>query len=125
MRNFEPDLQDRTSNQLLKETNRSWHGVKLGEPDWSFSSHSLATSVAYPNQNLFLYLILNAYWEPLEFELPPVNKDRAWKRWIDTTFDSPDDIVEWHSAPTVESPAYLAGPRSVVALFAPLGGQGL
>jgi isoamylase len=125
MQNFEPDLQDRTSNQLLKEANRSWHGVKLGEPDWSFSSHSLATSVAYPNQNALLYLILNAYWEPLEFELPPVNKDRSWKRWIDTTFDSPDDIVEWHSAPTVESPAYSAGPRSVVALFAPLGDQGL
>jgi isoamylase len=124
MRNFEPDLQDR-SNQLLKEANRTWHGVKLGEPDWSFSSHSLATSVAYSNQNVLLYLILNAYWEPLEFELPPVNKDRSWKRWIDTTIDSPGDIVEWHSAPTVVSPAYSAGPRSVVALFAPLGDQGL
>ena len=125
MRDLEPELQGRKSNSLLKEANRRWHGVKLGEPDWSFSSHSLATGVAYPNQNVLLYLILNAYWEPLEFELPPTDKGDTWKRWIDTAFDSPDDIVEWHSAPTVDSGVYLARPRSVVALFAPLGGPGL
>jgi isoamylase len=124
MRDLGPELEGRTLNQLLREAKRSWHGVKLGEPDWSFSSHSLATSVASPNENLLLYLILNAYWEPLEFELPPINKDDSWKRWIDTTLESPNDIVEWHSAPTVKIRVYLAGARSVVALFAPLGDHG-
>jgi isoamylase len=121
MRDFEPVLQRQTLNQLLREASRSWHGVKLGEPDWGFSSHSLATSVACRNENLRFYLIVNAYWEPLEFELPPMGNDDSWKRWIDTSFDSPDDIVEWHTAPTVERRAYLAGPRSTVALFAWLG----
>ncbi len=118
MGDFVPELQHRTLNQLLREATRAWHGVKLGEPDWSVSSHSLATSAACHNENLLLYLILNAYWEPLEFELPPMSHDDSWHRWIDTTLDAPDDIADWKAAPAVKSPTYLAGPRSVVALFA-------
>jgi hypothetical protein len=69
------------------------------------------------------HFILNAYWEPLEFELPRVGNDdeNSWRRWIDTTFDSPNDIVEWETAPTVPGRTYRAGPRSVVVLFARLG----
>jgi isoamylase len=76
------------------------------------------------------HMILNAYWEPLEFELPHVDGDEAdsWRRWIDTTLDSPQDIVEWESAPTVPGHIYRSGPRSVVVLFAHAGdgnGSGL
>jgi glycogen operon protein len=69
-----------------------------------------------------MHLILNAYWEPLEFELPPVaNGDRdPWRRWIDTFRDSPEDIVDWECAPRVNGHAYRAEPRSVVVLFADL-----
>ena len=122
MRDFEPELQGLSLNQLLQEATRAWHGVKLGEPDWSASSHSLASSVDCGNENMLFYLILNAYWEPLEFELPPTrNANDAWRRWIDTSLESPDDIVKWESAPAVTSRTYLAGPRSVVALFARVG----
>ena len=46
-------------------------------------------------------MILNAYWEPLDFELPPAGsgEGNAWRRWIDTTLESPFDIVEWQQAP--------------------------
>ncbi len=119
MSDLKPELQRRSLNQLLREANRSWHGVKLGEPDWSVHSHSLATSIECQDPNLQFYLIMNAYWEPLEFELPPMGgHDDFWHRWIDTSFDSPDDIVERQTAPTVKRRAYLAGPRSVVGLFA-------
>ena len=119
MRDFEPELDGLSLNQLLREARRTWHGVRLGEPDWSVQSHSLAYSVACRNQNLHLYLILNAYWESLEFELPSMSDDNDfWRRWIDTSLDSPDDIAEWRTAPAVKSRAYLAGPRSVVGLFA-------
>ena len=121
MGDFEPQFEGLSLNQLLREGegSRAWHGVKLGKPDWSVHSHSLATSVECQNVNVRLFLILNAYWEPLEFELPPMSKHGdLWHRWIDTSLDSPDDIVEWRNAPTVASPAYLAKPRSVVALFA-------
>jgi isoamylase len=119
MRCCGPSLQGLSLNQLLREANTTWHGVKLGEPDWSVSSHSLASSATCRDGDLHLYMILNAYWEPLEFELP-ATKGNPWHRWIDTSLDSPDDVVEWDDAPPVTSPTYLAGPRSVVALFSRL-----
>jgi isoamylase len=107
-------------NEILREANKTWHGVKLGQPDWSDSSHSLAISAESQNKNLMAYLILNAYWEPLEFELPPLAGayGNSWSRWIDTTLDSPDDITEWGKALKVPRGTYRAGPRSVVLLFA-------
>ncbi len=66
--------------------------------------------------------ILNAYWEPLEFELPPVADGgrHPWRRWVDTFLDSPHDIVEWEQAPSVPGHTYRAEPRSVVVPFADL-----
>jgi glycogen operon protein len=64
-------------------------------------------------------MILNAYWEPLEFELP-ANKGNQWRRWIDTGLDSPQDIAEWQNAPPVSGRTYRAAPRSVVALYSQL-----
>jgi isoamylase len=119
---LEPGRQGQTLNQLLREANLTWHGVKLGQPDWSVTSHSLACDLLCRNENLHFYLILNAYWEALQFELPPVaNSGGPWHHWIDTSLASPDDIVEWSTAPTVTNGVYLAGPRSVVALFAHTG----
>jgi len=67
------------------------------------------------------HVILNAYWEPLEFELPSVaDGARPWRRWIDTFLESPHDIVEPEHAPSVPGHSYPAGPRSVVVLFAGL-----
>ena len=61
----------------------------------------------------------NAYWEALDFELPPIGKigGNAWRRWIDTALDSPNDIVEWQSSPSITGSRYRAEPRSVVVLF--------
>lgn len=117
MADSQPQRQRQTLNQLLREANRTWHGVKLGLPDWSKNSHSIAC--ACQSENLHLYLIVNAYWEALQFELPPAaNFGTSWRRWMDTSLDSPEDIVEWQAAPAVTNDSYLAGPRSVVALFA-------
>jgi glycogen operon protein len=108
-----------TLNHLLKTATHAWHGVKLQQPDWRPCSHSLAFSADRPEQQLRLYLILNAYWEPLDFELPPVaNGAGPWRRWIDTALESPHDIVEWHTSPVVQENTYRAQPRSVVVLGA-------
>jgi len=114
-----PDEPYVSLDQLLSKASRTWHGVKLGQPDWSAESHSLAFTAQFPSGNLFFHAILNAYWEPLEFELPPPGKDGdAWRRWIDTSLESPQDIVEWQDAPVVSEQSYRAGPRSVIVLFA-------
>jgi isoamylase len=65
-----------------------------------------------------LYGILNAYWELLPFELPPVPAEgqQGWRRCIDTALDAPDDICPWETAPVVTQATYVAQPRSVVLL---------
>jgi len=67
-----------------------------------------------------LHAMLNAYWEPLEFELPPVGgtADGPWHRWIDTALESPEDIVDWRTAPATPRQSYRLEPRSVALLFA-------
>jgi glycogen operon protein len=110
--------EDVSLNQLIKQSKHAWHGVKLLQPDWGEHSHSLAFGTEFPERGVRLHMMLNAYWEPLEFEVP---EPAGWKRWIDTTLDSPNDIVDWQSAPLVRERTYLAGPRSVVVLSAGLG----
>ena len=105
-------------NQFLGQTKIEWHGVKLGQPDWGEASHSLALTTRLANENLSVHILFNAYWEPLDFELPP--SAGGWRRWIDTALDSPEDITEPDEAPRVEGPCYRAQPRSVAVLLAPL-----
>ena len=107
-----------TLQQLLHEADKTWHGIKLGQPDWSWSSHSLALALNLPREGLRFHAIFNAYWEPLEFELPPVDGGNAWGRWIDTALESPHDIVDWRTPTAFSGAAYPAESRSVVILLA-------
>ena len=59
-------------SQVLREAKHAWHGVKLNQPDWSPVSHTLAIGAELKNEGLLLYIILNAYCEALDFELPAV-----------------------------------------------------
>jgi isoamylase len=119
LRDAEHERQWVTLNQLLRQADIAWHGVKLGEPDWRHTSHSVAFTVRSTMDGTRYHVILNAYWEPLEFELPSVadSIQDPWRRWIDTFLDSPHDIVEWERAPAVPGHSYRAEPRSAVVLF--------
>jgi isoamylase len=126
LRNVEHERQRVTLNQLIGQASKAWHGVKVGQPDWGENSHSLAFEAELLAEALRVYLIMNAYWEPLEFELPSVAGGDAWRRWIDTALASPQDIVEWATAPALSGPTYPAAARSVVVLFREIvpAGQG-
>ena len=119
LRDVEHERRRVTLNQLIRQASKTWHGVKLGQPDWSDHSHSLAFEAQLRQERMRVYLILNAYWEPLEFELPPIGADcdGSWRRWIDTSLESPEDIVPWENAPSLSGPSYRATGRSVVVLF--------
>jgi glycogen operon protein len=69
---------------------------------------------------MLFHVILNAYWEPLEFELPRPGEagETPWRRWIDTALNSPHDILRWEAAAPVPGSAYRAEARSVVMLLA-------
>ena len=103
--------------QLLREARRTWHGVALDRPDWGEDSHTVAVSAVVPPAGLHLHVILSAYWEPLDFELPPPG---PWRRRIDTALDSPHDIVDWTAAPVITGTRYRVEPRSLVVLFVSL-----
>jgi isoamylase len=104
--------------QLLRDSTRSWHGVKLNQPDWSHSSHSIALTAEILKNRLFIHWILNAWREPLDFELP--QECGQWNRWIDTSLEPPEDIVTREEARPVLEPFYRAAPHSVVLLFSSL-----
>ena len=119
LRNAEPERRHLSLEQVLRTATKAWHGVKLGEPDWSSSSHSLAFSAEDPYDKVRIHVILNAYWGALDFELPSAGDGQtSWRRWIDTSLDSPHEIVEWQAAPAMPGSSYHAGPRSVVVLYA-------
>jgi glycogen operon protein len=122
VREFEFGNQRVSLNQLLRGANSAWHGVKLGQPDWGTASHSIALNAEIRSENMVFHLIFNAYWEPLDFELPRSNSaaEIRWRRWIDTALDSPYDIVEWETAQSIPGYIYRAESRSVVMLFTEL-----
>jgi isoamylase len=104
-------------NRLLGEATKAWHGVRLHQPDWGDGSRSVALGAELRQEGLSFHLMLNAYWEPLDFELPTPPHEGGWRRWIDTALDAPDDIVPWQETPAVPGGSYRAGARSVVMLF--------
>ncbi len=116
LRDVEHERQRVSLTTLIRQANKAWHGVRLHQPDWGDSSHSVVLGAKLQREGLSFHLILNAYWEPLEFELPRLEGGASWRRWIDTALDSPRDIVPWQEAPTVSGGAYRAEARSVVML---------
>lgn len=119
LRDVEHERRRVSLSEVLRDAKHSWHGVKLNQPDWSTVSHSFAISAELKNEGVLLHVMLNAYWDALNFELP-VSGDgtRAWRRWIDTALDSPLDICEWNEAVAVPDAHYRVGARSVVVLIA-------
>jgi glycogen operon protein len=107
-------------NQLLHSTKLTWHGVKVGQPDWSENSHSIAITVESRRERLLHHLIFNAYGDRLDFELPrvPHAGENPWRRWIDTALESPQDILPWETAEPVTGHVYRVAAHSVVMLFA-------
>jgi glycogen operon protein len=121
-RDLEHERRRLTLNQLLRQASKAWHGVKVGQPDWGEHSHSLAFETKLRQEGLGVYLILNAYSEPLDFELPPAGEGVAsWRRWIDTAFESSEDIVSWEMTPSLSRHNYRAAPHSVVVLIGEVG----
>jgi glycogen operon protein len=111
---------DLTLTELLRQTVIHWHGVKLNQPDWGPQSHSVAFSIEGRRHQF--HVILNAFWNPLSFELPPLppGPQGGWQRVIDTHRDSPEDFCDPEEAPIVDLDSYVAQPRSVVLLMADL-----
>jgi glycogen operon protein len=89
--------QDYTGDGIADVT---WHGVKPYSPDFSYDSHTLAYMVSGEDfldpEHLIdndVYVALNSYTKPLEFELPRL-KNKSWYLIADTSKNSPNDILD-------------------------------
>jgi glycogen operon protein len=111
-------------NQLLRRARIEWHGVMLHQPDRSHDSHSLAVTAWSLDERLMFHLMFNAYWEPLEFQIPPgaAGPAFAWRRLMDTSLEPPDDIAYRRDAKIIRGGSYIVQPHSIVALVARFSG---
>jgi len=124
---------DLTLNQILRQARLEWHGVRLGQPDWGsptgaarlgqpdwgHDSHSIAFTAWSLSGGIVFHFMINVYSEQLTFELPPPPglPGSCWRRWLDTSYPSPDDIVPWDEAQTFEGITYDLPPYSLAALL--------
>jgi glycogen operon protein len=89
--------QDYTGDGIADVT---WHGVKPYKPDFNYESHTLAYMISgedYLDEeheiDNDIYVALNSYTEPLEFELPLL-KNKSWYLVVDTSKNPPNDILD-------------------------------
>ncbi|PWH16819.1 MAG: glycogen debranching enzyme GlgX [Anaerolineae bacterium] len=109
-------VQNAPLRQILRDVFVTWHGTRLNRPDWADDSHSLALSVQSLSGRHLFHIMLNAYWESLDFELPPPPSAQGWKRVLDTWLSGPEGIAHPDVAPPVLSGLYRVQPRSLVVL---------
>jgi isoamylase len=108
---------DMTLNELIALHPVEWHGVTLGEPDWSDTSHSLAVTVHINADRVALHLMINSYWQALAFALPRLDENYgSWRCCVDTFRDAPRDICAWAEAEAVQGETFLVQPRSIAVL---------
>jgi isoamylase len=113
-------VEELTLNQLLGQARLQWHGVRLRTPDLSHDSHSIALTAWSATRRVVFHYMVNAYWKPLTFSIPPPRKlpGGAWHRWIDTSRASPEDIVHWDAMQTITDNSYRLPGRSLGILIA-------
>lgn len=103
--------------EFLGQAHVDWHGVQLFKPDLSEDSHTLAAT-GYSKNGPAFHFMINEFWEPLRFAVPPEPEYAiSWFRVIDTFQPSPRDILEVLTD-RVQSD-YLVQPRSIVLLISP------
>ncbi|MGF1580409.1 MAG: glycogen debranching protein GlgX [Gemmataceae bacterium] len=123
----------------------TWHGVTPFQPDFSYSSRTLALTIdggevggtpprrsekgngdetpgspvtsADRNDQDF-YIAFNAWRQPVPFRIPRSPSGRLWRRVVDTSLESPKDIVEFEDAIPFEwDRRYMVGGRSLIVLI--------
>ncbi|MBN1496890.1 MAG: glycogen debranching protein GlgX [Spirochaetes bacterium] len=105
------------------EPDISWHGDRIGKPDWTPSSRSIAMLINGEYADLTngtadsdLYMIFNAEEADRVFEIPEAPSGKRWRIALDTAKASPDDIFGPGEGPILEKDRYPVSGRSTVVL---------
>jgi len=94
----------------------SWHGCKLNNPGWSDpNARTLAMTVSGFDGDADVHVMLNMYWDSLDFEVPPAT-GRRWFKCLDTAETAPNDIVDPGNETEVPTITCSVKGRSIVVL---------
>ena len=110
-------FRDRTFWGQPGATKITWHGVRLAQPEWDDNSHAIAYELFNAQSAEHVHVMLNAYWEPLVFELPTTATGRTWRRLVDTARASPQDFCDPPVPLAAGEPKYTCQSRSSVVLM--------
>jgi isoamylase len=101
--------------------NITWHGVKPNQADFSDGSRFIAWTLEAFQTNqrgdVPIYVGCNAFWEPIEVELPSL-EDKRWYRVVDTSLPAGEEIVPDEEAAFLNEKTYTIKPRSAIVLIA-------
>jgi isoamylase len=99
-----------------------WHGVEVGQPDWSEESHAIAfmidgsmkeTGAEKDDNNI--YVAINAFWGDLVFQLPHSGWEKRWHVAVNTA-EHPG-FFSVSQEPEVRNHRMLVKSRSLVILI--------
>ena len=95
-----------------------WHGTKLGNPGFDDPyGRALAFTLGGVGGEPDLHVMMNMYWEPLEFEVPSI-PGRVWSKAVETSAPSPADIFPQGEEPLFPFGRSTVAPRSITVLLA-------
>ena len=98
MRDVEHERRRVSLSQVLREDKTRLARRETQSAGLVAFSHSIAIGGELKSEGVLVHIILNAYWEPLDFELPVLSDGKKnWRRWIDTALDPPHEICEWNA----------------------------
>ncbi len=93
-----------------------WYGVN-SEVDRAEHSHTLAYCLHGISQDdRDIYVMINAYWQDRVFTIQE-GASAEWRRVVDTSLESPDDIAEPGNEEALQSLRYKVKARSIVILI--------
>jgi glycogen operon protein len=90
-----------------EHTDVRFHGVHLNQPDMGWDSRTLGMELMWGDEHL--YVVANAFWEALEFELPKAAEGRHWELVMDTKWERME-------APRAAGHRHVAAARSIAIL---------
>jgi isoamylase len=95
-----------------------WHGVELNKPGWDDPvGKAIAFTIAsFEKKKPNIHVMVNMHYEALEFEIPSI-QGLKWLRFVDTSQNSPDDIVPKGIKINKDAEKYLVNPYTVIILI--------
>jgi glycogen operon protein len=93
-----------------------WHGTKLNSPGWQDpGGRALSVTLAGFSGAADVHIMLNMFWDSLDFELPIV-LGRTWLKAVDTASAPPLDAPDMGAEPPVFGNTCKVEGRSIVVL---------